>query len=76
MNGQTVNLAPARGYDSPFIRSDWNSGLIHIRKGDDTVILDFRDPKNPVKTVGAPVTAAFPPGIGTAQPIIFSKPAR
>ena len=76
VNGQTVNLAPPRGYDSPFIRSDWNSGLIYIRKGDDTVILDFRDPQKPVKTVGAPVTAAFPPGVGMAQPIVFSKPAR
>jgi hypothetical protein len=75
VNGQMVNLAPPRGYDSPFIRSDWNSGLIYIRKGNDTAILDFRDPNNPVKTVGAPVTSAFPPGIGTAQPIILSKVA-
>jgi hypothetical protein len=76
VNEQTVNLAPLRGYDSPFIRSDWGSGLIHIRKGDDTVILDFRDPKKPLKTVGAPISAAFPPGTGTAQPIVFSKPTR
>jgi len=73
VNGQTVNLAPARGYDSPFIRSEWNSGLIYIRKGNDTEILDFRDPNNPVKTVGAPVTPAFPPGIGSAEPIVFGK---
>jgi len=26
------NLARSRGYDSPFIRSDWNSGVIYIRK--------------------------------------------
>ncbi len=71
VNGQTVNLAPARGYDSPFIRSAWNSGLIHIRKGDETVVLDFRDPKNPQKTIGAPVTAEFPPGMGNDQPLIF-----
>lgn len=71
--GQTVNHAPSRGYDSPFIRSDWNSGLIYIRKGNDTEILDFRDSNNPLKTVGAPVTAAFPPGIGSAQPIVFRK---
>ncbi len=73
VNGQNLDLAPARGYDSPFIRSEWNSGLIYIRKGNDTEILDFRDPNNPVKTVGAPVTAAFPPGIGNAQPIIFGN---
>jgi Domain of unknown function (DUF1961) len=73
VNGQTVNLAPARGYDSAFIRSDWNSGLIYIRKADDTVILDFRDPNNPVKTIGAPLTSAFPPGVGAETPIIFGK---
>jgi len=68
-----VNLAPSRGYDSPFIRSDWNSGLIYIRKRNDTELLDFRDPDNPVKIVGAPITSAFPPGIGTDQPVIFNK---
>ncbi|QDU26765.1 hypothetical protein ETAA8_18460 [Anatilimnocola aggregata] len=76
INGKAVNLAPARGYDSPFIRSDWNSGLIYLRKGDETAILDFRDPKNPTKTVGVPITAAFPPGVGTDQPIVFDKPGR
>jgi hypothetical protein len=71
VDGQTVNLAPARGYDSPFIRSDWNSGLIYIRKGDDTKILDFRDPGNPLKTVGSAATTEFPPGFGDTRPIIF-----
>ena len=74
--GRTVNLAPSRGYDSPFIRSDWNSGLIYIRKGNDTEILDFRDTKNPAKTIGAPITSAFSPGIGTAQPIVLGKNTR
>ena len=76
ISGQAVNLAPPRGYDSPFIRSDWNSGLIHIRKGSDTLILDFRDPRNPMKTIGAPITPAFPPGTGKTQPIVFNKSAR
>jgi hypothetical protein len=71
IDGQPVNLAPSRGYDSPFIRSDWNSGLIYLRKGDDTEILDFRDPRNPLKTVGAPVTSEFPPGIGNTRPIVL-----
>jgi len=73
INDQPVNLASSRGYDSPFIRSDWNSGLIHIRKGNETAILDFRDPANPMKTVGAPVTADFPPGVGSARPVVFGK---
>jgi hypothetical protein len=76
IDGKKVDLAPARGYDSPFIRSDWNSGLIYIRKGDDTVTLDFRDPQNPVRTIGARATAAFPPGVGASQPIVFGKGAR
>lgn len=76
VGGQTINLASSRGYDSPFIRSDWNSGLIYIRKGNETEILDFRNPKNPVKTVGAPVTPEFPSGIGSANPVIFSNGAR
>ena len=75
VNGQTVNLAPSRGYDSPFIRSDWNSGLIYIRKGNDTEILDFSSPNHPSKCVGAPVTTAFPPGIGATRPIVFSNAA-
>lgn len=76
ISGQAVNLAPSRGYDSPFIRSDFSSGLIYIRKGSETEILDFRDAKNPVKTVGVAATSEFPPGIGTTSPIIFSKGAR
>jgi len=76
VNGQTVDLAPSRGYNSPFIRSDWNSGLIYVRKGNETEILDFRDPKNPMKTIGAPITSAFPPGSGSTQPIIFGNSNR
>jgi hypothetical protein len=75
VDGRPINLAPTRGYDSPFIRSDWNSGLIYIRKGDETVVLDFRDPNNPRKTVGVPVTAALPPGVGGDRPLILG-PAR
>ncbi|MHB8901910.1 MAG: hypothetical protein ACYC6Y_24405, partial [Thermoguttaceae bacterium] len=71
VGGQPVNLAPSRGYDSPFIRSEWNSGLIYLRKGDDTEILDFRDPQRPLKIVGAAATCAFPPGIGSAQPVVL-----
>ncbi len=73
IGGKPISLTPPRGYDSAFIRSEWGSGLIHIRKGDDTVILDFRDPQNPKKTIGAPITDAFPPGTGNTAPIIFGK---
>ncbi|MFN0080827.1 MAG: hypothetical protein ACKVY0_30535 [Prosthecobacter sp.] len=76
INGTPTNLSPSRGYDSPFIRSAWGSGLIHIRKGDETVILDFRDPQHPKKTIGAPVTDEFPPGVGNTRPIVFDQTSR
>jgi len=30
INGKTVDLKPSRVNDSPFIRSDWNSGIVYI----------------------------------------------
>jgi hypothetical protein len=41
INGQPVNYAPARVYDSPFVQSDWNSGRVRLRKGTRTLALDF-----------------------------------
>lgn len=75
INGETVDMAPARLFDSPFIRSDWNSGVIFIRKGDETLKLDFSDPKNPVQTVSAEDLSGFPSGLGSAAPIVFRAPA-
>lgn len=71
IDGQLVDLAPQRGYDSPFVRSAWNSGRFFIRKGDDTLTLDFSDPKNPQKFIGGPITEDFPPGVGSLKPIVF-----
>ena len=48
--------------DSPFIRSDWDSGVTYIRKGNETLKLDFSDSQNPRRTVGGPVTPEFPAG--------------
>lgn len=76
INGKPVDLTPASGYDSPFIRSDWGSGVIHILKGDETVILDFSDPQNPKKIIGPPVTDAFPPGIGSTPAMVMAKDTR
>ena len=73
INGKLVDLRPSFVFDSPFIRSQRGSGVVYIRKGDEAMILDFSDPKNPTKTVGAAVTSAFPPGVGSARPIIFGK---
>lgn len=41
INGQPVNYAPAKVYDSPFLKSDWNSGVVYIQKGTRSLTLDF-----------------------------------
>lgn len=75
INGKPVDLAPPLVNDSPFIRSAWDSGVVHIRKGNETLKLDFRDPKNPLRIVGGPVTPEFPSGVGNTKPIVFIKAA-
>ncbi len=73
INGKPVDLAPPLVNDSPFIRSAWDSGVAYIRKGDEAMILDFSDPKNPLRIVGGPVTPEFPSGVGNTKPIVFGK---
>ncbi len=41
VNGQPLDFAPARVYDGPFLQSDWDSGVVTIRKGEREVKLDF-----------------------------------
>lgn len=41
IDGQRVDLAPARVFESPFVQSDWNSGKVRIQKGDRKLDLDF-----------------------------------
>lgn len=41
INGQPVNYAPARVYDSPFVQSGWDSGVVTIRKATRSLTLDF-----------------------------------
>lgn len=72
IGGTSVDLSPIRVNDSPFIRSDWKSGLIYIRKGSDTEVLDNRNPMNPIKMIGTTPSNAFPTGTGSATPIIFT----
>jgi hypothetical protein len=60
INGQPVNYAPARVYDSPFVQSDWNSGRVTLRKGTRTLALDFNATEPaPDPAAGRPLT---PPG--------------
>jgi hypothetical protein len=39
--GEPVNYRPERVLDSPFIQSEYGSGIIEVRKGDRLLVLDF-----------------------------------
>jgi len=41
INGQPVNLAPRQVFDSPFVQSTWDSGVITLQKGARKLVLDF-----------------------------------
>ncbi len=41
VDGQPVNYAPQRVYESPFLQSDFDSGIVTLRKEMQEVILDF-----------------------------------
>jgi len=41
VNGKPINYAPDKVFDSPFLVSDYNSGVITIQKGDRKKVLDF-----------------------------------
>jgi len=43
INGTPINLKPARVYDSPFVQSDWDSGVVTIQFGDKKRDLDFNE---------------------------------
>jgi hypothetical protein len=45
INGRMVNYAPAKVYDSPFIQSEWDSGVVTIQKGARKLVLDFNKPE-------------------------------
>jgi hypothetical protein len=41
INEKPVDLAPAKVFDSPFVQSAWNSGVITVQKGSRKLRLDF-----------------------------------
>jgi len=43
INRKPVELAPDKAYDSPFVQSDWDSGVVTIQFGDEKRVLDFND---------------------------------
>lgn len=53
VNGQPVDLASYKTFDSPYIQSEWDSGYIKVSKGKRYLILDFTSPDNPTKIEGS-----------------------
>ena len=43
INGTVVNLAPGKVYDSPFVQSTWDSGVVTIQCGQERRTLNFND---------------------------------
>ena len=41
INGKPFNYAPENVFESPFINSKWDSGVVTITKGDKKLVLDF-----------------------------------
>ena len=70
-SGMTVDLSPPRLYDSPFVRSEWESGRIFIRVGDDAASFDFSDPNSPRREISSANGPNFPSGVGRTEAIVF-----
>jgi len=51
VNGRSHKASHYKLFDSPFVNSEWDSGYVVIRKGGRQLILDFRDPANPKRTI-------------------------
>ncbi len=41
INGESVNYAPRKVFDSPFLSSEYGTGVVTIRKGERLKVLDF-----------------------------------
>ena len=44
INGEPIDYAPPMVFDSPFIQSRWNSGIVTIQKGKRQIVLDVNAP--------------------------------
>jgi len=73
VNGQVVDWKGYALFDSPYVQSEWDSGLVEIRFNDRQLTLDFRDPDNPVKTEGGPMVPT-PTPLPSATPTTTSTP--
>jgi hypothetical protein len=70
-DGRPVDVLPPLVYDSPFLRSFWASGLIALRYGNESLILDFRNPNDPVRLVNEGANLDIPPSRGQTMPVVF-----
>jgi hypothetical protein len=43
INGQSVNFAPKKVYESPFLNADYNTGIVTISKGERKKLLNFTE---------------------------------
>ena len=43
IDGVPVDYAPKQVYDSPFIQSEFGSGVVRIQKGNQSAVLDFNE---------------------------------
>ena len=43
INDSPIDLGPKKVYDSPFVQSDWDSGVVTIQFGDEKHVLDFNE---------------------------------
>jgi len=41
VNDTPIDYAPKRGFDSPYIQSEWNSGVVTVRKDGRELVLNF-----------------------------------
>lgn len=43
INGTPIDLGPKNVYDSPFVQSEWGSGVVSVQFGNEKLILDFNE---------------------------------
>ncbi len=43
VNGRPLDYSPSKVYDSPFVQSDWDSGVVTIQKGGRKLVLNFNE---------------------------------
>ena len=68
VNGRVVDWKGYALFDSPYVASGWDSGLVEVRFNDRRLILDFRNPNDPVKTESGP-------NVPTATPLVTATPS-